>query len=131
MTNKLVAIFTSFQFVSTFPDIAAHVLTIVCIFLPFSAMWAGVAHDEAVASRGQQLIKSNAHGKSAASTMTNSSTVCGNSCQMSSWSDTKSKDTSSCAVSPTSHGSNNSVEENCIRVDRKFGFSHGDAADRV
>jgi hypothetical protein len=50
---------------------------------------------------------------------------------MSSWSDAKSKDLTSVTATPTSHGCKKSVEDNCIRVDRKFGFSRDDATDRV
>ncbi|KAI4952767.1 hypothetical protein J4E91_003240 [Alternaria rosae] len=131
-TMSIPAIFTSLQFVESIPtEVVSHVLTVVCIFLPLSAMWAGVAHDQNTAPRGQPLTKNKLHGKSAASTSTESSTVCGNNCQMSSWSDTMNNDHVSSAITPTSHDHYSSVEDNCIRVDRKFGFSHEDAADRV
>ncbi|KAI4660060.1 uncharacterized protein J4E79_005863 [Alternaria viburni] len=131
-TMSIPAIFTSLQFVESIPpEIVSHVLTIVCIFLPLSAMWAGVAHDQNAAPRGLRSTKNKLHGKPATSTLTDSSTACGNSSQMSSWSDTMNKDHMSSATAPTYRDHRTSVEDNCIRVDRKFGFSHEDAADRV
>ena len=50
---------------------------------------------------------------------------------MSSWSDMKSKDHESLITTPTSHIHNKSIDKNCIRVDRKFGFSREDATDQV
>jgi pheromone alpha factor receptor len=127
--------FATLQFADILPEIVPHILTVVCIFLPFSAIWAGVVNDQNLASRGpdahQRLILNNIHDKSLPSTFSESSTVCGKSRQMSSWSDMKSKDHESFVTIPTSHVRNKSVGENCIRVDRKFGFSLDDAADRV
>lgn len=54
------------------------VLTVVCIFLPLSAIWAGIANDSAVAHRGHdahhRLINSN-FGRDSSTTATNSSTA--------------------------------------------------------
>ncbi|KAH8640566.1 pheromone receptor [Alternaria alternata] len=129
------AIFASLQFANILPEIVAHVLTMICIFLPFSAIWAGVVNDQNLATRGpdahQRLIRSDFHDKSAPSTLSESSTVCEKSRQMSSWSDMKSKDYESLITTPTSHIHNKSIDENCIRVDRKFGFSREDATDQV
>lgn len=131
----LVAIFATLQFAEILPEIVAHVLTVVCIFLPFSAIWAGVVNDQNLATRGfdthRRLVLNKFHDKSMPSTFSESTTVCGKSGQMSSWSDMKSKDHESSVATPTTPVRNQSIGENCIRIDRKFGFSCEDAADRV
>ncbi|KAL1798905.1 hypothetical protein ACET3X_002942 [Alternaria dauci] len=134
-TMFIPAIFASLQFANILPEIVAHVLTMICIFLPFSAIWAGVVNDQKLARRGpdahQRLSRSDFHEKSAPWTLSESSTVCETSRQMSSWSDMKSKDHETLVTTSVSHVHNKSIDDNCIRVDRKFGFSSDNAADRV
>ncbi|KAF2643879.1 hypothetical protein P280DRAFT_496398 [Massarina eburnea CBS 473.64] len=52
-TMTIPAIFTSLQFYEEVPELASQGTTIICIFLPLSAIWAGlVANDASVAVRG-------------------------------------------------------------------------------
>ncbi|EMD90553.1 hypothetical protein COCC4DRAFT_56759 [Bipolaris maydis ATCC 48331] len=133
-TMLVPAIFSSLQFAAFLPEIVTHVLTVVCIFLPLSAIWAGVVNDQDLASRGpdahQRLIRNDYFNSGSSATMVGGSTVCDKSRQMSVWSDTKSKDVESIPLTPTVpvHKSMNSNE---IRVDRDFNVSCHDAASRV
>jgi len=61
------------------PEIVAHVLTVVCIFLPLSAMWAGVVNDQHLASRRanshQQLLNPEFCDASRLTTLSSGSTA--------------------------------------------------------
>lgn len=54
------------------------VLTVVCIFLPLSAIWAGVANDSAIAFRGHDAhhrLMNSQFGRGSAAAATNDSTT--------------------------------------------------------
>ncbi|KAF2628455.1 hypothetical protein BU25DRAFT_439432 [Macroventuria anomochaeta] len=55
-TMIIPAIFSTIQFyqplLDKVPEVGTMVLTVLCIFLPLSAIWAGVANDAAIAHRG-------------------------------------------------------------------------------
>lgn len=69
------------------PEIGALVITTLCIFLPLSAIWAGVANDSAIAYRGHdahhRLINSKLGQGSSATATSNSTTAFDKSRQMS------------------------------------------------
>ncbi|KAF1972574.1 hypothetical protein BU23DRAFT_160788 [Bimuria novae-zelandiae CBS 107.79] len=72
-TMVIPAIFTSLTFTERVPEISSQSMTIICIFLPLSAMWAGLfASDTNVASGGpdahQRLFKDEFFRSSTAST---------------------------------------------------------------
>ncbi|USP78161.1 hypothetical protein yc1106_05435 [Curvularia clavata] len=123
-----------FRFATVLPEIIGHVLTVVCIFLPLSAIWAGVVSDQQVASRNsnarQRFIRNDLYVAESASAAGGSSTAFDRSRQMSVWSDTKSKDMDGIPLnsSEPNHKSRNSIG---IRIDRNFDVSRGDAADQV
>lgn len=135
MTNTLSAIFTTLQFANAAPEIVSNVLTVVCIFLPLSAIWAGVANDSNIAYNGpdshQRLIRGEFYRESASTILSQSSTACDKSRQMSVPTYTKSKDIESAIVTPTSPAYEKSMNGDGIRVDHDFGFSRDNAADRV
>jgi pheromone alpha factor receptor len=135
MTNALPAIFTTLQFANASPEIVTNVLTMVCIFLPLSAIWAGVANESNIAYNGpdshQRLIRAEFYRESASTIISQGSTACDKSRQMSVSTYTKSKDIESAAGTPTSPAYDKSISGNGIRVDHDFGFSRGDIADRV
>lgn len=60
------------------PEVGTQVLTVVCIFLPLSAIWAGVVNESSIAHRGrdahQRLIHSN-FARTQSSKVTNDSTT--------------------------------------------------------
>ncbi|EFQ94606.1 hypothetical protein CFE70_004850 [Pyrenophora teres f. teres 0-1] len=78
-TMLVPAIFASLQFTNVLPEIVAHVLTVVCIFLPLSAMWAGVVNDQNLASRApnshQQLLNAEFCDASRLTTLSSGSTA--------------------------------------------------------
>ena len=78
----------------------------------------------------QRLIKSDFFNTNTQATISNGSAVCDKSRQMSTWSDTKSRDIESMSAIPTvpMHKSMNSNE---IRVNRNFNVSRQDTADHV
>jgi pheromone alpha factor receptor len=135
MTDIFPAIFTTLQFADAAPEIATNVLTMVCIFLPLSAIWAGVANESHIAYNGpdshQRLIRGEFYRESASTIMSQDSTACDKSRQMSVSTYTKSKDIESAAGTPTSPAYDKSITGNGISVDHDFGFSHDDAADRM
>ena len=123
-----------FHFANALPEIIGHVLTVVCIFLPLSAIWAGVVSDQQLASRNsnarQRFIRNGLYVEESGSAAGGSSTAFDRSRQMSVWSDTKSKDMDSIPLGPKvpNHKSRNSSG---IRIDRDFDISCHDAADQV
>lgn len=129
-----VAIVSTLQFTNVLPEIIGHVLTVVCIFLPLSAIWAGVVSGQHATSRNsnarQRFIKNDLYVTESVSAAGASSTAFDSSRQMSVWSDTKSKDMDSIPLSPAvpNHKSRNSSG---IRIDRDFDVSRVDAADQV
>ena len=138
MTNTLLAIFTILQFgkLKSTPEIVTNVLTMVCIFLPLSAIWAGVANDaNSIAYNGpdshQRLIRGEFYRESASTLMSQGSTAFDKSRQMSVSTYAKSKDIESAGGTPTSPSYEKSITGHGIRIDHDFGYSRGDAADRV
>jgi pheromone alpha factor receptor len=135
VTNNPLAIITTLQFAKAAPEIVSYVPTLISIFLPLSAIWAGVANDANIAYNGpdshQRLIRGEFHRESASTLLSQSSTVCDKSRQMSVSTYAKSKDTESAAGTPNSPSYEKSINGHGIRVDNDFGYSRGDAADRV
>jgi pheromone alpha factor receptor len=76
------AIFSTIQFyqpiIDKFPEVGTMVITVLCVFLPLSAIWAGVANESAIAYRGpdahHHLINSQ-FGRGVTATATSSSTT--------------------------------------------------------
>jgi len=116
-----------------------QVLTVTCIFLPLSAIWAGVVNETVVASRNQNshhhLIQnefyrtapSSAYGSTSRNTMVNKSrqmSVC--TCSV------NAKLADSVASSPMTrkHSTDGSMNERSL-VNREFGISRDDAAHLV
>jgi pheromone alpha factor receptor len=127
---------STLQFWDGFSQFATHVPTVICLFLPLSSIWAGVSNDAKLATKGpdshQRLIHGEFYQSGASSTISEGTTVCDKSRQMSMCTYTKSKDIESGAdtpVLPTS--SNNNIGSTGIRVDRDFILSREDAQDRV
>ncbi|ORY14425.1 fungal pheromone mating factor STE2 GPCR-domain-containing protein [Clohesyomyces aquaticus] len=76
-TMILPAIFTMFEFQEKVPELGSQTLTIVCIFLPLSAIWAGVvSKDPGVAARGPDAhhrLLAGQMGRTSTSSSTNQS----------------------------------------------------------
>jgi pheromone alpha factor receptor len=102
-------------------------LTAVCIFLPLSAIWAGVANENASTSGGPDALfrgeKSSRVGSNASTTMVNNSrqlSIC--TC----------KGIDSIATTPSPRKKSVlEYEDDANLIGRDFGFSRGDAGDRV
>jgi pheromone alpha factor receptor len=107
----------------------------VCIFLPLSAIWAGVANEANIAYNGpdshQRLIRGEFYRDSNSTLNSQGSTAFDKSRQMSMATYAKGKDIESAITTPTSPSYEKSISGNGIRVDHDFGVSHDDAADRV
>ncbi|CAO2651924.1 Nn.00g002070.m01.CDS01 [Neocucurbitaria sp. VM-36] len=133
-TMLIPAIFSSLQFQTAIPEFGTQVLTIVCIFLPLSAIWAGVVNDSFTAGSGPDSHQRLIHGefyRSAQSTTANGSTSAYNKSRGLSVSTyAKGKDIESVATTPSPRGKSH-VNDDGIHVDHEFGISHHDAADRV
>jgi pheromone alpha factor receptor len=103
------------------------VLTVVCIFLPLSAIWAGVANDSAVAYRGHdahhRLINSQ-FGRGSSTTAASDSTTAFD----------KSRQTSTCTYAksagdletpePSPSGKKSTAGDDSIHVGREFIVRH-------
>jgi pheromone alpha factor receptor len=127
---------STLQFCEGFSGFATHVPTVICIFLPLSSVWAGVSNDAKIAAKGpdshQRLIHGEFYRSGASSTISDGTTVCDKSRQMSMCTYTKSKDVESGAdilSLPTS--SNNTIGSAGIRVDHDFILSRENARDQV
>lgn len=120
------------------PELGNQVLTVVCIFLPLSAIWAGVDKESSIAGRGtdshQRLFSSEFYNSTTRSIGASStSTAYDKSRQLSVYTIPKSKDKEdieSMAMSPSSH-KRIDVEDGSIRVDHEYGFSREDATHRL
>ncbi|KAF1945965.1 hypothetical protein EJ02DRAFT_419050 [Clathrospora elynae] len=132
-TMFIPAIFATLKFEDTMPEFGTLVPTAVAIFLPLSAIWAGVVSDSNIASRGpdshQRLIKDASYRSSASTTLSGSTIACDKSRQMSACTYTQAKDFESAASTPSSY--KKSTNHEGIRVDHDFGFARDDAANRV
>ncbi|EOA90478.1 uncharacterized protein SETTUDRAFT_102477 [Exserohilum turcica Et28A] len=133
-TMLIPAIFASLQFAQILPEIVSHVLTVVCIFLPLSAIWAGIVNDQNLASRGpdahQRLINNNFCDTTSGSTVVEGSAVHDKGRKMSIWSDAKSRDTAGIALTPIAPVRNN-TSSNEILIEHDFEVSRQNAADHV
>ncbi|KAF1833410.1 pheromone receptor [Decorospora gaudefroyi] len=129
------ALFSTLQFANTSPEIINNVLTVVCLFLPLSAIWAGVVNDSDVAGAGKdshhRLFRGEFYRSSVSTNLSGSSTAYAKSRLMSVSTYGKGKDIESATTTPTSLVHKTSMDGNGIRVDRDFGFSRIDAAGRV
>lgn len=131
-TMVIPAIVTSLQFVPSLPELGNAVLTIVCIFLPLSAIWAGIDQDSPrIASSGpdshHRIFHAEFYDSTTNSIGTSSSTACDKSRQLSVCTvpKGKDKDTESMIMTPTSYKKKN------IQVDCEYGFSSGNAAHHL
>lgn len=124
-----VAIFSALQFyqpiLDEVPEIGNMVLTVICIFLPLSAIWAGVANDSAVAHRGHDahhhLINSEFGRGSSTTTTSNSTTAFDKSRQMSCSTCTYTKKCDELdAPKSSSEGKQGIAEDDVILVDREY-----------
>lgn len=132
-TKLCLAIFSSLQFSSSVPEFGTQVLTVVCIFLPLSAIWAGVLNDTGIARKGsnshQHLIHNEFYGSATSSNGT-STTAYDKRRQMSICTFTKGKDIESAITTPRSR-MDDIKEADAIHVDSEFGFSRDEAANQA
>lgn len=123
-TNSQTAIFSTLQFRDEIPELGSQVLTVVCIFLPLSAIWAGVVNETAVATKGpdghHRLIQDAFYRESAGSTVGGSSME--KSRQMSVCTCATHKGVESAQNSPLKSSRRNGNEDN-DDIGREFGFS--------
>ncbi|KAJ4364908.1 pheromone alpha factor receptor [Ascochyta clinopodiicola] len=136
-TMVIPGIFSTLQFhrlvLEAVPEIGTMVLTVVCIFLPLSAIWAGVANDSALAYRGRtgnhHLIDSQSGRRSSTLVTSDSTTVFEKSRQMSCSLCTRPKnrgDFDTLELSPSGKTSN--AGDDGIRIGREFTVRHEDIA---
>ncbi|KAH9866152.1 hypothetical protein J1614_008716 [Plenodomus biglobosus] len=126
-TMVIPAIITTLQFSPDLPELGNSVLTIVCIFLPLSAIWAGIDHDSGIASSGPDSHHRLFHGEFNSTTHsigTSSSTAYDKSRRLSVYTIPKSKDKGM-------HMASTAYKKNDIHVDCEYGFSHGKAAHHL
>ncbi|KZM22067.1 pheromone alpha factor receptor [Ascochyta rabiei] len=136
-TMVIPGIFSTLQFhrlvLEAVPEIGTMVLTVVCIFLPLSAIWAGVANDSALAYRGrnghQHLMNSQSGRGSSTLATSDSTTAFEKSRQMSCSACThpkKREEFDTPEPSPT--GKRSAAGDNGIHVGREFTVRHEDIA---
>jgi pheromone alpha factor receptor len=110
------------------PEIGALVITSLCIFLPLSAIWAGVANDSAVAYRGHDahhhLINSKFGQGSSATATSDSTTVFDKSHQMSCSTCSYAKKGDDVDVLERSFAGKRSVGDYDIQIDREYTVRH-------
>ncbi|KAH7386041.1 fungal pheromone mating factor STE2 GPCR-domain-containing protein [Pyrenochaeta sp. MPI-SDFR-AT-0127] len=131
-TMLVPAIFSSLQFLETVPEFGTQVLTIVCIFLPLSAIWAGVVNDANAGSRPVspgRLVHREFYQSVVSTTASGSSTVQDKSRGLSVSTYSKGKEIESAMATPSPRKSR--VEDNGIHAGHEFGFSHDFATDQV
>ena len=110
------------------PEVGTLVITILCVFLPLSAIWAGVANDSAIAYRGpdahHHLINSQ-FGRNGAGTLTSSTTAFDKSRQMSCSTCSYVKKTEDFDLSEYSPaGKGGITEDDGIHVDHQYTVHH-------
>lgn len=108
-------------------------MTVVCIFSPLSAIWAGVANESSVAARGPNSRHRLVHGDYNGSTSNNtstSSTVYDKSRQMSVCTSSKERDFGN-TINPLVSGEKTMGEDNSVHVDYAITLRNELAADRV
>ncbi|KAJ8109374.1 hypothetical protein OPT61_g7504 [Boeremia exigua] len=131
-TMFIPAIFSALQFyqpiLDKVPEIGNMVLTVLCIFLPLSAIWAGVANDAAVAHRGRDghhhLINSG-FGQGSSATTSNSTATFDKSRQMSCSTCTYTKKGDDLEVPGyNSTGKRRMAEDDGIHIDQEYTVHH-------
>ncbi|OAL48990.1 hypothetical protein IQ07DRAFT_569186 [Pyrenochaeta sp. DS3sAY3a] len=133
-TMLIPAIFSLLQFHKAVPEFGTQVLTIVCIFLPLSAIWAGVANDSSVARSGPNSHFSLIQGEFSRSSGSNSASRNNGyddksrGLSVSTYSNVKERELDGSVSSPRAKSS---PEDKGIHVDRKFGYTHREADDLV
>ncbi|KAJ4993325.1 pheromone receptor 2 [Stagonosporopsis vannaccii] len=132
-TMFIPAIFSALQFyqpiLDEVPEIGNMVLTVICIFLPLSAIWAGVANDSALAHRGHdahhRFINSEVGRGSSASAATNSTATFDKSRQMSCSTCTYTRKCDDLEMPRCSPGRDQGMaEDDVILVDREYTIHH-------
>jgi pheromone alpha factor receptor len=116
------------------PEVGTQVLTVVCIFMPLSAIWAGVVNEPTVAHRGrdahQRLIHSN-FGKSQSSKVGSDSTTAINpSSHSSACADSKGGDDIECSRLSSS-AQHHQMADDSIYVDREFSVRTETSSNQV
>lgn len=110
------------------PEIGALVITSLCIFLPLSAIWAGVANDSTVAYRGHDahhhLINSNFGQGSSTTATSKSTTAFDKTHQMSCSTCSYAKKGDDFDVSERSPASKRSMGDYDIQIARKYTVLH-------
>jgi len=134
LTDACIAIFTLLQFVPGAPELGNQVLTVVCIFLPLSAIWAGINKESSIASSGpdshHRLFSDEFYNSTVRSIgASSSSTAYDKSRQMSVYTIAKSKDKDDIENAGVSSNSNkqSDTEDSNIRIDHEYGFSRENA----
>ncbi|KAF1918501.1 fungal pheromone mating factor STE2 GPCR-domain-containing protein [Ampelomyces quisqualis] len=138
-TMIIPAIFTLLQFRAEVPEFGAVVSTIVCIFLPLSAIWAGVANETVTATAGpnsqRRLIQGEFYRTAPNSTCasTSSNTMMDRSRQLSVCTcATHAKGVESVATTPSPRKKSVvDYDDDDTPIGRDFGLSRGDASERV
>ena len=127
------AIFTTLQFYDAVPELGSQVLTIVCISLPLSAIWAGVASESNLAANGrhgrQSFVQEEFYGSTLHSTSTNT-TACETSRKMSVCTHSKERDFGSANTTVNSRW-RTLTEDDHIDVDQPVSHKNESAADNV
>ncbi|KAF2822223.1 hypothetical protein CC86DRAFT_470250 [Ophiobolus disseminans] len=122
------AIFTCLHFQNAVPELGAQVLTVTCIFLPLSAIWAGVVNETIVVTRGpdghHRLIQSEFYRSEPDSTAGSNA---------SSSAAEKSRQMSMCTCATRCKGGESAVtsprkstlgdEDDDVEIRREFGFA--------
>lgn len=110
------------------PEIGALVITSLCIFLPLSAIWAGVANDSAVAYRGHDahhhLINSKFGQGSSATATSDSTTAFDKSRQMSCSTCSYAKKVDDFDVLERSPAGNRSMGDYDIQIGHEYTVRH-------
>jgi pheromone alpha factor receptor len=104
------------------PEVGTQVLTVVCIFLPLSAIWAGVVNESSIAHRGrdahQRLIHSNFNRDQSSKVTSDSTTAINMSSHSSACTDPKSGDIECSRLG--SSAKQGQMADDSIYVDREF-----------
>ncbi|KAF1962303.1 hypothetical protein CC80DRAFT_158812 [Byssothecium circinans] len=122
------AIFTSLQVCQEVPELASQSTTIICIFLPLSAIWAGlVANEAGVASRSadghQRLLKDQFYRAPTSSTNNSTAGEKKNSLTCSTYASSGKE-----PLSPISARHAKTPSDNAIHVGRDWSVTEGEAS---
>ncbi|KAF2126940.1 hypothetical protein P153DRAFT_345676 [Dothidotthia symphoricarpi CBS 119687] len=131
-TMIIPGIFSTLEFHRQVPELGQQVLTIVCIFLPLSAIWAGVVNESNVAYRGpdsnQRLLHNQFYGPASTSSMTSGATACEKNRQLSIGTYRKSGVETDSVAASLSPRQKSLLGDDRIHVNRKFSV-HSDSAE--